>query len=217
MKKENKKILITLLVIIIMGVTSYFGYQRYKKELPREDGKTGKEIVIKELAEKYDALANWNKHIYYTIQLQDLLVNSGKPVLFTGFVDDVFIKENQYYVRFLTGGHWTFNFSESPICFVLKCDLSKVSEIIDRMKDRITKTDADLHTSEFRWLESLLWKYAVVAKIENITKPILEISTYPAGENEEVELEYKPSSTFIASGTCIDFFYIGEDNSNISN
>lgn len=208
MKEETKKILITLLVIIMISIIGYFGYQYYKKGTPKEGSKTEEtepqeEIVIRELTEKYNALTNWNKNIHYTIQLQDLLVNPDKPVLFTGSVDDVFIKDDQYYVRFITGGLWSQEFSESQVYFVLKCDSNKVSEIINR----ITKSDT---TTLF--LGSFFDNYVVVAEIENVTKPILQISGYSGYESEEVELEYEPSSIFIATGTCVDFIYIEEDD-----
>ncbi len=194
MNEKTKKTLIILLIII--GIISYFGYQYYKKEAPDEVVNTEKiesqkEIIIKELAEKYDALVGWNKDIRYTIQLQELLVNSNKPVLFTGYVDDVFRKDDQYYIRFRTDWDWWI--SENQVYFVLKCDSDKVLEVINKR----VKYD----------------NYVVVAEIENVTKPILQISSYPVG-SEEVELEYEPSSTFIATGTCIDFVYIEEDDAN---
>lgn len=209
--KRKIKIIVILLII---GATVYFGYQYYKKgSLPEEaeevqKTESQKEMVIRELAGKYDALVDWNKDIYYTIQLQDLLVNSDKPVLFTGSVDDIFKKDDQYYIRFITGGIWSWEFSGSQVYFVLKCDASKVSEIMKEIEGK--KAEDDLGTI-------YLWgfgEYVVVAKIENVTKPILQISGYPVG-SEEVELEYEPSSTFIATGTCIDFvFYIEEGDGN---
>lgn len=210
MNEETKKILIGLLIIIIIGLGGYFGYWHYTKETSEksegaEKTESQKEIVIKELAEKYNALTDWNKNIHYTIQLQDLLVNSDKPVLFTGSVDDIFIKDGQYYIRFITGGLWSWEFSGSQVYFVLKCDLNKVSVVIDR----ITKSDTDLH-----FLRLFSENYVVVAEIENVTKPILQISGYSEYESEEVELEYEPSSTFIVTGTCIDFVYIEEDDDN---
>lgn len=192
MKEETKKTSIALLVIIIIGMIGYFGYQHYKTEAPEEAGESDekiesqKDMVIKELAEKYNALTNWDKNIHYTIQLQDLLVNSDKPVLFTGFVDDVFRKDNHYYIRFRTGGweQWMIDpeseFSETQVYFVLKCDSDKVLEIINKK----AKSDTDSNT-----LRLFPDNYIVVAKIENVTKP---------------------TSTFIATGTCIDFVHIEE-------
>jgi len=203
MEGKTKKILIVLLVIIVIGMIGCFGYQYYKREAPEKGDKaekieSRKEVVIKELTEKYDALTGWNKDIRYTIQLQNLLVNSDKPVLFTGSVDDIFMKDDQYYIRFISGSWWGWGleFFEKQVYFVLKCDSNKVSEVINRE----TKGDS-------------VGDYVVVAKIENVTKPILQISSYPVG-SEEVELEYEPSTTFIATGTCIGFVYIEEDDDN---
>ncbi|HRR94799.1 MAG TPA: hypothetical protein P5083_01515 [Candidatus Paceibacterota bacterium] len=210
MNEKTKKTLIILLIII--GIIGYFGYQYYKKEAPEEVVNTEKiesqkEIIIRELAKKYDALVDWDKNIRYTIQLQDLLVNSNKPILFTGSVDDVFIRDNQYYIRFRTGLEWKF--SETQVYFVLKCDSNKALEIITQ----ITKNNTD-----FGSLDLFSDNYIVIAEIENITKPILQISGYSEYESEEIKLEYEPSSTFIATGTCIDFVYIEdyieEDDAN---
>ena len=205
MNEEIKKTFIFLLVIgVIIGI-GYFGYQYYKKETPKEVDKTEKtelqkERVIRELAEKYDALTNWNKDIHYTIQLQDLLVNSDRPVLFTGSIDDIFRRHDQYYIRFRTGGweQWIWGleseFSATQVYFILKCDSNKALEVINKR----AKFD----------------NYVVVAKIENVTKPTLQISGYSGIESEEVELEYEPSNTFIATGICVDFVSIEEDEDN---
>jgi len=214
----NRKIKIVI-VLLIIGAVMYFGHQHLKEEGPEEveevqQKESQREIAIEKMAEKYNALVDWNRNICYTIQLQDLLVNSNKPVLFTGTVDDIFEKNNQYYIRFITGGIWSWEFSETKVYFVLKCDTNKVLEI---MKEIDKKSEDDLSPPPI-----CLWEfgeYIVVAKIENVTKPIfqinatrptLQISGYEI-ESEEVELEYEPSDTFVATGTCIDFVYIGEE------
>lgn len=217
MTKESRTILAALsIVAIIVSLWGYSAYQGYKEKRLEEARETQRANLQKQLADKYGALTDWNKDIRYTIQLQDLLVKSGKPVLFTGFVDDVFVKEGQYYVRFLAGGLYSFNVSESQICFVLRSDSRKASKIMNRLKDRISKGDTELSLSELSWLKSLYWQYAVVAKIENVTRLVLRISRYWGDETEEVEFEYKPSDIFVASGSCIDFIYIGKENNNIS-
>lgn len=215
MKEKIKKILVVLSTVIIIGVLGYIGYRYYEKEAleggETERIKSQEEMAIKELVEKYDTLTDWNKNIHYTIQLQDLLVNSDKPVLFTGPVDDIFIKDDQYYIRFITGGLWSWEFSGSQVYFVLKCDASKVSEIMKEIESKKTENDLSII---YPWG---FGEYVVVAKIENVTKPILQISGYSGYESEEVELEYEPSSTFIATGICIDFVYIDEDANSIFN
>lgn len=210
----NQKIKI-IVVLLIIGAVAYFGYHYYKKETPEEGEEvqkteSQKEIVIRELAEKYDALIGWNKDIYYTIQLQDLLVNSGKPVLFTGSVDDVFVEDGQYYIRFRTGGILSWETSEKQVYFVLKCDASKASEIMKKeAKNR--EGEDDLTVLYIYGSLGGFDDYVVVAEIENVTKPILQISGYSGYEGGEVELEYEPSGTFIARGTCIDFVYVKEE------
>jgi len=214
----NQKIKI-IIILLIIGTLAYLGYRYLTESTPKEVEDTQeaqlkesyRKTVIEEMAKKYDALVDWNKNIHYTIQLQDLLVNSDRPVLFTGSVDDIFMEGEQHYVRFRSGGLWSFEFFGSQVYFVLKCDAEKASEIINKeieiremIKNEDNLTDLDLYDL------ILSDNYVVVAKIEDVTKPILQISAYPIGQ-EEVELEYKPSDTFIATGTCIDFVYIGNE------
>ncbi len=197
--KEKIKIIVVLLII---GAVFYFGYQYYKKETPREGEEIQKiesqrEIVIRNLTEKYDALAGWNKDIYYTIQLQNLLVDSDKLVLFTADVDDIFIKDDQYYVRFITPEFWGWTASESEVYFVLKCDLDKAIELLSNKE-----AEDNLFSDNY---------YVVIAQIESVTKPMLQITGFSGYESEEVELEYEPSSVFVATGNFIDFIYIEKE------
>ena len=200
MKEKIKTILIILAVIAIVGFLGYKIFKEWGQESLKEEEQTQtetkKEQVIKELTNKYNALTNWDEDIQYTIQLQNLLVDSDKPIIFTGYIDDVFKKNEQYYIRFVT------DFLTTPeIHFVLKCDYEKIMEILNELdKD----SDEDILRLK------LFADYAVVAKVDDIKKIALQISGYPEGE-EEATLEYTSGDVFIATGNCIDFSYIGED------
>jgi len=93
MKEKIKKFLIIFVVIGTLGFLGYKIFKEWKHEgLNKQEetqAETKQEQCIKELASKYDALVDWDKGINYTIQLQDLLVNTDKPIIFTGYVDDI--------------------------------------------------------------------------------------------------------------------------------
>ena len=170
MKEKNKKILVALLAVItIVGVVIYVGYRSHKKTVARRahetEIKSQKEKIIRDFAKRYNALTDWNKDIHLTIQLQELLVNSDRHILFTGPIDDIFMKEGQYYIRFVTGGLWSRDFYQREIYFVLKCGPDKVLEVMDEM----TKRGAESY-----FLRSFGDQYAVVAKVENVKKPVLQ-------------------------------------------
>lgn len=198
MKEKIKKFLIILVVIAVIGFLGYKIFGEWKQgDLKKEEetqAETKKEQTIRELADKYNALIDWDKNINYTIQLQELLINSNKPILFTGYVDDIFKKDDKYFISFITD--W---FVAPEIRFILACDYDKISIISNKLK---SDTDAQL----FNFFED----YAVVANIDDIKKVKLQIAGYPEGE-EEITLEYSPADTFIATGECVDFSYIDED------
>ena len=51
--------------------------------------------------------------------------------------------------------------------------------------------------------------FAVVAKINKITKPSLQI-TGSSDEEGSVDFEYNPSDTFLLEGKCISVSYLGD-------
>jgi len=216
--RRNVFIGVSIMVIIVSG-WGYFGYRGYKREKLQEAREAEKKVLQNELAERYGAILNWNKDMRYTAQLQELLVKSGKPVLFTGVVDDVSVEDGQYYVGFMAGGLYSWYSSEessgSEAYFLLRCDPDQASEIMGRLKRRIAKGDADLSSWQMGWLWSSDWIYAVVASIDDVSRPILRRSSYSRYESDESEYEYEPSTVFIASGTCIDMVYIGREDDSL--
>ncbi|MFA5355582.1 MAG: hypothetical protein WC302_02560 [Candidatus Paceibacterota bacterium] len=191
MIERNKKILIISIIIIIIG---YFGYQSLSKNTSDENNvseqKTEKEIVVEGLASKYNALTNWDEDISYTLQLQEL-VESDDLVLFTGYIDDVFKENDQYFISFITD-----YFIYPQIRFVLKVDPERVSQALEVIEE------------DPLYLQ-IFGGYAVVADVSEIKKINLQISGYPSG-TEDVSIECDPSKIYVATGDCIDFVYIPE-------
>jgi hypothetical protein len=201
MKEKIKKSLIILAVVAVAGFFGHKILEEDKQEDLREDeekqAELKKEQTIQELVNKYNALDNWDKNIDYTIQLQDLLISPDRPILFTGNVEDVFKKDNKYFISFTTD--W---YTMPEINFVLECNYDKILIILNMLEN-----DKD---SQFYYFFSDYGNYAVIARIDDIKKVKLQITGYPEGEGE-ARLEYAPTDTFIATGECIDFSYIGED------
>ena len=94
---------------------------------------------------------------------------------------------------------WSGEFSGEEVRFVLKCDDTKLLELINQRVDQ----NEVISLGGFG-------NYIVVAKIDDVKKINLRITGYPEGE-EEVALEYAPADVFIATGNCIDFVYIEEN------
>jgi type II secretory pathway pseudopilin PulG len=200
MKAKIKEILILLLIISIIIGAIYFVYRAFRKkaeeqkEIQKETAQ--QELVIGELAEKYNALTEWDKNINYTIQLQNLLLNSDRPIVFKAYVNDIFTKNKQYYIHFVSD-ILTRKSSGPEIHFILTCNYDKILEILN---------EAEKDPTNFGLFKSLFATYAVVAKIDNIEKATLRI-----GADQEGEVEYEPGDSFIVTGKCIDFSHINMD------
>lgn len=180
---------------MIIFVIGYFGYQKIKdnkeQEITTETVKQERESTVKDFIDKYNALVDWDELINYTIQLQDSIAGAERPIFFMGYIDDIFEKDEKYFIRFRT------DFLTSPeIIFILQVDYGKISGILDGQE------------LEEDGLFGFLNNYAVVANIDEINKLNLQITGYPDGA-EEVTLEYAPADIYIAAGECVDFIYIG--------
>jgi len=53
-------------------------------------------------------------------------------------------------------------------------------------------------------------EYAVVANIQEITKPVFALEGSALSE-DEVEINIEPSNLFTGKGICVDIAYIGDD------
>ena len=58
------------------------------------------DVIVRELAAKYQAIILRQEDITYTLQAQERLIFAGKPTLFSGYVDDVFDRNGKLFVRF---------------------------------------------------------------------------------------------------------------------
>jgi len=139
------------------------------------------DVIVRELAGKYQALTGWEEHLTYTLQAQDRLI-TGKPILVRGYVDDVFHRNGKTYVRFS---------SLVDFIFVLECSRSIVDVILTQQSDGGGFFD----------------EYAVVANIQEVSKPVIALRASALSEGE-AEIDIDTSGLFVARGTCIDIAYI---------
>lgn len=227
MYKCSAVFVLLLLVAVIVSCENKAERERRTKETAREVAKLQMERAIKELAVRHNALTDWeiNYHttqgqgeILYTIQLQDLLAGSERPVLFSGYIRDIFKRDGECYIRFIKSYSWilqelakgrypTSAINLQKIHFILKYSCDRVPGIIATVKNQ---TEADPSASILRLLgRPPTAYYVVVARIREVSRPDLRITGY-SGSSEEVDLQYKSPRIFIATGECIDLTYIGE-------
>jgi len=128
--------------------------------------------------------------LVYTIQAQERLV-SDKPVLFQGYLDDVFSRDGKTYIRFMSS-------YSSPVDYVLElqCDRSIVEKFIEQ--------PADEDRSFLKYFD----EFAVIANIVEVSKPAFALQGTAYAE-DDVEIEVDSSNLFTATGTCVDIAEIG--------
>jgi hypothetical protein len=165
-------------------------------ELAKKES-THKAII--ELADKYNAVVDWNKPLnkilnlmspIFTVEVEDaLLRNDNRPVLFLARVEDIKRKEDKYLVSFLMDDsaleYW------STINVALDCSDEQVRKIMQQQYDR-------------EWEN-----FAVIAEIQKVRK--VEFNLKAEGDFEEPKIRVDTTdSVFIVSGKCLDLLFVGD-------
>lgn len=192
----NKEKIIWFLVIGVIVISGYYLF--FVKNQTKKEGEATKQeeiskgdLIIKELADKYQARTNWEENLTYTLQAQERLI-TGKPVLFRGYIDDIFNRNGKTFIRLSSSF-----FSSADYVFELECSEQILDEILSKPQDG---------ENYFKLFD----EYAVVADIREVTKPVFALKGSALSE-DEVEINIESSELFIASGTCIDISYIDND------
>lgn len=188
---------VTIFVIIVLAIGGYFWLLSPDKKdtTVKTDEKSvaeqQRDNTILALADKYQANKEIPSNIAYSYQLEEALVKADKPIIFTAELDDIFRKDGKLFVRFAPA---PFDYSEPQIFYTLSgCD-EKLLQIDGRKRD--------------------LWgEYIVVAKISDVSKPIVKIEASPIDE-EDAEIEVSRPETFMASGACLDFEYMKDGSAD---
>lgn len=198
---ENKKNIIWFFIIvaIIIGVCYGLSTKRHKEEAKKEETRqekiSEKTTIVQNLANKYQTKIGDGEELIYTIEAQEEYIsgyNSDSPILFTDvYLDDIYYnRDEQIFIRFSSG-----LFSRNKYILELEGNEETVKKLLAQ------KIDKDVFT--------LYGEYAVVAKIQEITKPVFALKGSGLLE-DEVEIEITDSNLFIAKGVCLDAVYIAD-------
>lgn len=140
------------------------------------------DAVMQELTDRYQA-TEWADNLDYTIEMQEQL-NVGKPIIFHGYVDDIFQRDDKMILR--VSSYFTH--------FELECSPG----IVDAILQENEKDDSYFNN-----------EYAVVANIQKVFKPTLSLQGSTLSE-DEVEIQYESADMFVAKGSCVDVKQIPE-------
>lgn len=190
----SRKTIVIVVIIALLSIGSYylFSFGDGDDVVQYAEKGTGEELsakdkIILEFVEQYDVNTDIPSDLIYTFQMEDEFIKKDKPIIFTGSIDDIFRKDGEFYMRFAPT---IFDWLSPRIFYTLSGCGDEVDEIVSREHDF---SDG----------------YVVVAKITSIKKPILGVDGSVIG-TDEVELEYSPPNTFLASGECLDLAYVKE-------
>lgn len=185
MKNYTKIVAIFLVVIVLIIVIFY--WQKNNEDVIQNKGGSllsQDENVIKNLAEKYGAktyLEDWD----YTFQVQQQL--SEAPILFKGYVEDIFKYGEIMFVKFESP-----RISKNVFVLELECNQQTINKILE-------------HDTNDGYFD----EYAMVANIQEVSKPSFALKGSALSE-DEVEINLDSSSYFTAKGNCIDVAFIGK-------
>ena len=182
--------LLFFLIVTIALVGGYFFISTNKKAGNGQDTKeeiSQRDLVYKEFVDKYQAKTGWGEGLDYTIQAQERLI-SNTPILFEGFVDDVFIRDEKTFIIFDV---WL-----SDVRLELECN----QQVIDKFFSIEEESEGLFNT------------YAVVANIQEVYKPIFKIGNYILEDEDgtEAEIEIQSPELILAKGTCVDIAIVDE-------
>ena len=193
--ENSKKIIFFLIIAAIVAGGYYLFFSDRNAEEGQQTAKQEKvsrgDVIVRELADKYQATTGWEENLTYTLQAQERLI-TGKPTLFRGYVDDVFSRDGKTFVRFSSS-------FLSPVDYVLELECGK--ETIAPLLSQ--KQDDKMYLRFFD-------EYAVVANIREISKPVFALEGSAISE-DEVEVDIESSGLFTGKGTCLELVHIGDD------
>ncbi len=193
-KNKLKKIGQVIFWLAIVALIIYFVFIRKTKEEVKNEESTKQEQIIETknkeitgaLITKYNALEYKEEEYFYitTLSLQNKMINS-RPVAFTGVeVNDVFTRDNKYYMSF------------SPDLFsnlVIELECSK--EVAENVNNMIVSSSHDGSSIEN--------KFAIIATIFNVSKPQLVASLSEGEYGSSIEIDSN-SDILLLKGKSID-------------
>lgn len=180
---SKKHIFIAGVIVILCGGCNVNSDKMLLTSIPTQQEIDKKnEVIANDLAQKYGAITNWEDEVNYTVELQERLINE-KPVLFKDFsIDDVFMHEGKYFVRFT-------DYSIPPYSLDLEIDKTFLDKNLTIMNDNTS--------------------FDIIAKVTEVSRPALTLQTSnPNGDEANSSIEMDSLSLFrpfFINGVLIDF------------
>lgn len=192
----KKKEIIWFLIIIVLIIGGYYllfvnNRTEKKEETTKQEEISKSDLIIKELASKYQATTNWEENLTYTLQAQERLI-TNKPILFRGNIDDVFNRDGKTFILFSSS-----YMSSADYVLELECNKQIVDKIFAEKQN---------NKDYFGFFD----EYVLIANIQEVSKPVLALKGSALPE-DEVEINIESSKLFTAKGYCVDMAYIGND------
>jgi len=150
---------------------------------------------IAELSAKYNADAQWQKPFdnpdrlfFYTVELQRVLMGKDRrPLIFVATVDDLIGEDDG---RYILQAHLTVGL-DRELHLQLRCGAQELNAVLNRTPE-------------------ILEEFAVVARIQEIRKPLLQAVAQTGNERGTPEIVVEPSQILLAIGECLDAVYLGK-------
>lgn len=187
---------VILAIALVVFLFYYFGIRKTNTEVSSEQLESQKsaselqnEKILDALKNKYNAIEYISTENPTTLSMQTLFMGN-QPIIFTGHVEDVFARDGKYYITATTR-----DFQDSDVWFELKCS-KEVAEGVNETVSSISEFD-DIFSDD----ASIKNKFAVIAKIKNISRP--QFRAIDFSENETIEVQ-TDSDMFLLKGECVD-------------
>ena len=159
--------------------------------------KREKAQMVNEFAAEYNAKTDWQKSIgdpkniffeVYTIDVEKaIILPDGQAIAFSGNVEDIFVSEDKYFVRFVNKLSSIVRLF-TDIRFELECSKEQVEEI---QKHRKEKKQSILNDH-----------FVVLAQISDVEKVRFTFDASSSLYDEDAEIEIESRNIFVAKGKC---------------
>ena len=183
------------IIIIVVAVLYFSGKSTTKKENKinadaqfKKEQVLERESIINDIVKGNNALKDWSKNTYSTIQLQEKIID--KPVLYIGTINDIFLKEDKTYIK-LDSSY------PEDISYTLELECNK--QLVDKIRTRSVEKD---------FTNGIGDDYAVVAQVKNITKASVKLTAELDDEYKYVDFDSSGSELYMGDGKCIDLVYL---------
>lgn len=178
----------TFITVVMITVTSILPWSVNTNQPADTTQQVPKsKLIIEDLVVKHNALKDWSNNISYTIQLQEKII--GKPVLYIGSIDDIFLREGKTFIK-LNSSY----LEEVSYILELECD----QQLVEKVSNRSTSGIFD--------------DYAVIAQLDNIFKPSIKLVADSIPGEDLYYVDFDSTDLFMGNGECIDLMYIEEND-----